>query len=108
MAITVLNVMERVGSSQTAKVAGYINNALNEIADVIADRILRTTIDIQSDIRFYDLPPEMKDLRGVFARDFTTSDKNIWRRIPRIVRFDYIDEGGVDDSVTVVDGNLIT
>lgn len=105
MSITVLKIMEEVGSRQTKRICSYINDGLSEIAGLIPDKVERSTIDIVSGTRFYGLPSTMKNLLGVFQ--MLDSDENEYERIGIIQSVDVIQDSSAssttsDDDIVVI------
>jgi len=90
MAITVLNIMEQVGSRQTGRVMQYINDGLSEIADLIPDKVARSTISVQNGVRLYSLPSTMKKLLNVYQ--LVDLDNSIYQEISRIENLTLIQE----------------
>ena len=105
MAVTLLKIMEQVGSRETSKIASYVNDGLKELAGSIEDKVERSNIDIVSGTRFYSLPSSMYKLIGVFQRLDEDDDKYI--RISRIKRLDIIQDSltssiSNDDDIIIV------
>lgn len=103
MAITVLNIMEQVGSRNTKRIVQYINDGLNEIATLIPDKTDNSLIDVVADTRLYNLPSNMKKLLGVYAKADTDNDK--YQRISRIENIDVLQDSSAD--TTTSDDDLI-
>jgi len=103
MSISVLKIMESVNSRNTKRIVSYINDGLSEIADLIPDKIDRSTIDVVSGTRLYNFPSNMKKLLGVYA--VLDSDADKYGKISRIQGIDLLQ----DDSTNTVttDDDLI-
>jgi ribosome maturation protein Sdo1 len=99
--------MERVGTRDTGRAAEYVNEALREISDEIPFQVKRITLDVQAGARYYELPEELVELRGVFQKDFSMTDSILYRRIPRVVKVDVFDEGATEDTIVVIPGGVI-
>jgi len=104
MSITVLNIMEQVGSREEARILQFINDGLSAIADLTPSDATRSTIDIVANTRFYSLPSTMKKLNGVY--ELVDSDNSIYQKIDLIENVNLIQDSSVD-SVTDDDQIII-
>ena len=66
--MTLLEIMERVGSRRPEYVKALVNDALEEIADLIPERTTGEFINVVADQRFYNLPTAAIRVLGVYAR----------------------------------------
>ena len=57
--MTVKEIMERVGISQTGRAIAYIKDALEEISFISPTHIKTTRLDIENNKRFYKIPNEL-------------------------------------------------
>jgi len=78
--MTVKEIMERAGTTQTGRAVAYIKDGLDEIARAIDDNIQSTTADIVSGTREYPLPATMIKLRKILIKN---SDGD-FQSIPRL------------------------
>ena len=85
--MTLLEVMERVGSREPERVKTYITDALREIEAVIPEKTTGHMYDVVADQIYYAFPSNMVKLLGVY-RKYDTSGKYIL--IPRIKELDII------------------
>ena len=101
--MTVLEVIERCNYTGPSKrIMAYIQDALNEIQTLSEDQVSREFLNIEEDVRYYNLPTSMVKLEGVFGKSGTD-----WIRIPRIQRNDILEDSGEststsDDSIIIV------
>ena len=86
--MTVKEIMERVGTTQTGRALAYIKDGLDEIARSIDDNVQSTTVDIVKDTRDYDFPTTMVKLRKIFAKDAESN----FRQIPRMTHGPYVEK----------------
>lgn len=57
--MTVLEIMERVGSNETGRMIAYIKDGLREINMISETHINTERFDITKDQRFYEFPKDM-------------------------------------------------
>jgi hypothetical protein len=86
--MTILEIMERTGARDPNLVRAWINDALEDIQDLIPDKTTWQKINVVADTRFYTLPSDMIELLGVYRR-FDSQGRYI--RIGRVQSLD-IDE----------------
>jgi len=103
MSITVLKIMEEVGSRQEKRIVNYINEGLSEIADLVPDVIARSLISVVDGTRFYNLPSSYKKLEGVYQLIDTTN--SIYQRIQKIQNVDLLEDSSA--SSTSEDSDMI-
>ena len=102
--MTVLQLMERVGSNEPGKVLAYIQDALDEMQSILPETVTRTTMDVEEDTRYYSLPTTMIRLLGVYRK---YNDDGKYVRISRIENIDLLDDTSAsssssDDNIVVV------
>jgi len=83
-----LEVMERTGARDPGLIRAWVNDALEDIQDIIPDKTTWTKINVVSGTRFYTLPSNMIELLGVYRR-FDSQGRYV--RIGRVQSLD-IDE----------------
>jgi hypothetical protein len=86
--MTILEIMERTGARNPNLVRAWVNDALEDIQDLIPDKTTWTKVNIVADTRFYTLPSNMLELLGVYRR-FDSQGRYV--RIGRVQSLD-IDE----------------
>ena len=107
MSLTLLKIMEEVGSRQTGRIAAYVNEGLKEIAELIPDKVERATISIVSGTRLYSLPSNKIELKGVFQQYNDDDDSDKYIRIGRISSLDIIQDDTAssvsnDDDIIII------
>jgi len=107
MSLTLLNIMEQVGSRQTKLIAQYVNDALEEIAFEIPDKVERSKIDVVADTRYYSLPSTMKNLKGVYQKDTTLTGDTVYVKTSRIQNVDIIQDDNTASTETNDDDIII-
>lgn len=80
----VQEIMERVGSNQTARVIAYIKDALDEINTLSETHVTTQRIDLTKDQRFYDIPKDCTKILDIRCKH-QNNDDNRYRSIPRSV-----------------------
>ena len=80
----VIELMERVGISQTGRAVAYIKDGLEEINILSETHINTQKIDIKKDQRVYELPRESVKILDVRCKNHLNS-KDEYRQIPRLV-----------------------
>ena len=93
--MTVQELMERVGSTETGKAIAYIKDGLEEI-NMLAETHSRVErIDVTANQRFYQFPKEMVKVIDIRMKNHRNS-KGEYRSIPRLLNPPIIkDEDGV-------------
>ena len=82
--MTVQELMERAGVTQTGRAIAYIKDGLEEMNMLAETHITTARIDIIKDQRFYDLPIDMIKLLDVRCKNhYNTKDE--YRSIPRAI-----------------------
>ena len=80
----VIELMERVGISQTGRAVAYIKDGLEEINILSETHINTQKIDIKKDERVYELPSESVKILDVRCKNHLNS-KDEYRSIPRAI-----------------------
>ncbi len=80
----VIELMERVGISQTGRAVAYIKDGLEEINILSETHINTQKIDIKKDQRVYELPSESVKILDVRCKNHLNS-KDEYRSIPRAI-----------------------
>ena len=80
----VIELMERVGISQTGRAVAYIKDGLEEIIILSETHINTQKIDIKKDQRVYELPSESVKILDVRCKNHLNS-KDEYRSIPRAI-----------------------
>ena len=80
----VIELMERVGISQTGRAVAYIKDGLEEINILSETHINTQKIDIKKDQRVYELPSESVKILDVRCKNHVNS-KDEYRSIPRAI-----------------------
>ena len=82
--MTVQEIMERVGVTDTARAVAYIKDALEEM-NMLSDNHFNTErFDITEDQRFYDFPKDMVKILDIRCKNHLNADSE-YRAIPRMI-----------------------
>ena len=82
--MTIKQIMERVGMSETGRGLAYIKDGLDEMNMLAETHITTERIDIVKDQRYYDFPNDMIKILDIRCKnEKNTSDE--YRSIPRTV-----------------------
>ena len=82
--MTVKELMERVGITETGKAIAYIKDALEEINTISETHVTTQRIDIDKNKRFYDLPYDALQIKEIRCKNHLNS-KDEYRQIPRLI-----------------------
>ena len=82
--MTVKELMERVGITETGKAIAYIKDALEEINTISETHVTTQRIDIDKNKRFYDLPNDLIQVKEIRVKNHLNS-KDEYRSIPRLI-----------------------
>lgn len=66
--MTLLEVMERVGSRQTNKIIAYVTDAMTEIAEILPEKTTYQTYNVVANQKLYSMPNNMIRLLGVYRK----------------------------------------
>ena len=82
--MTVLEIMERVGVTDTGRAIAYIKDALEEMNMISETHVTTERIDITEDQRFYDMPIDALKIVDIRCKNHTNT-KDEYRSIPRSI-----------------------
>ena len=82
--MTVKEIMERVGMTETGLAVAYIKDALEEVQMLTEVHTRLERFDITADQRFYTLPNEMVKMIDIRMKNHLNS-KDEYRSIPRTI-----------------------
>ena len=80
----VLEIMERVGVTDTGRAVAYIKDALEEMNMISETHVTTERIDITKDQRFYNFPNDMIKILDIRCKNHLNVD-NEYRSIPRMI-----------------------
>ncbi len=82
--MTVLEIMERVGVTDTGRAIAYIKDALEEMNMISETHINTERFDITEDQRFYEFPNDMIKVLDIRCKNHLNVDDE-YRSIPRMI-----------------------
>ena len=82
--MTVLEIMERVGVSDTGRAVAYIKAALEEMNTISETHVNTERFDITKDQRFYEFPNDMIKVLDIRCKNHFNADDE-YRSIPRMI-----------------------
>ena len=82
--MTVQDIMDRSGITQTGRAVAYIKEALDEIALESPTHIKTVRLGIETGQRFYNLPYDFIRILDIRCKDHD-NDKSLYRSIPRSI-----------------------
>jgi len=82
--MTVKEIMERAGTTETGRAVAYIKDALDEINILAETHINTQRIDITKDQRFYDIPQDCVKVLDIRCKHHD-NDNDKYRSIPRSI-----------------------
>ena len=82
--MTVNELIERVGITQTGRAIAYIKDGLDEMNMMSETHVTTTRIDIAEDQRFYDLPNDSLKIVDIRCKNHNNT-KDEYRSIPRSI-----------------------
>lgn len=93
MAITLLELMERVGSRDEKRILAYIREAFTEIEGLLPEKTTGEFYTVTADTRLYTLPSDMIQLLGVYRVYDSTASSGYKKYvlIPRVHNIDMLD-----------------
>jgi len=93
--MTVKEIMERAGTTETGRAIAYIKDALDEMNILAETHITKQRIDINKDQRFYDLPKDCLKVLDIRCKHHN-NENDKYRSIPRsIYEPEVVDEDGI-------------
>ena len=82
--MTVKEIMERSGLTETGRAVAFIKDALEEINILSETHIKTQRIDITANKRFYDLPRDILKVTDIRCKNHEGSD-DAYKTIPRAI-----------------------
>ncbi len=82
--MTVQEIMERVGVTDTNRAIAYIKDALEEMNIITETHVTTERFDITKNQRFYDFPNDMIKVLDVRCKNQLNADDE-YRGIPRMI-----------------------
>jgi hypothetical protein len=82
--VTVKEIMERAGLTETGRAVAYIKDAIEELNMISETHIRLSKKDITANQRFYDIPNEAIKLLEIRVLNHLNS-KGEYRKIPRLL-----------------------
>ena len=82
--MTVKELMERVGTTETGRAIAYIKDGLDEMNMEIETHVDVEKIDITKDKRYYDLPGDVIRVTDIRCKNHLNT-KDEYRSIPRMM-----------------------
>lgn len=82
--MTVKELMERVGMTQTGRAIAYIKDGLDEMNMTSETHVATERIDITKDQRFYDMPNDALKIIDIRCKNHGNT-KDEYRSIPRTI-----------------------
>ena len=67
--MTVKELMERVGVTDTGKAIAYVKDALEEINSIAETHITTVKLSIVKDQRFYDIPKDVIQIKDIRCKN---------------------------------------
>ena len=84
MTVTVNELMERVGMTQTGRAIAYIKDGLDEMNMMAETHVTTARIDIDKNQRFYDMPNDAIKIIDIRCKNHDNAN-NEYRSIPRSI-----------------------
>jgi len=81
--MTIEELMERIGSTQTGRIVAYVKDALNEMNSLSETHTAIARINIRKGKRFYRLPQNAVQILDVRCKDQKNED-GLYESIPRM------------------------
>ena len=82
--MTVKELMQRVGMTQTGRAIAYIKDGLDEMNMIAETHVKTARIDINENQRFYDFPNDMVKVIDIRMKNHLNG-KDEYRSIPRMM-----------------------
>jgi hypothetical protein len=82
--MTVQEIMERVGVSDTGRAVAYIKDALEEMNTISETHVNTERFDITKDQRFYEFPNDMIKVLDIRCKNHFNADDE-YRSVPRMI-----------------------
>ena len=84
--MTIKEIMERVGSTQTGRILAYIKDGLEELNIESETHVKTLRVDIEKDQRFYSMPYDMVKILDIRCKHHDNDD-DLYQSIPRVTNF---------------------
>ena len=82
--MTVKELMERIGITDTGRAIAYLKDALEEINTISETRLNTERINIDQNKRFYDIPNDALQIKEIRCKNHLNSEDE-YRKIPRLL-----------------------
>ena len=82
--MTVKELMQRTGMTQTGRALAYIKDGLEEINMIAETHVTMNRIDISENQRFYDLPNDMIKVLDIRCKNHFNADDE-YSSVPRMI-----------------------
>ena len=82
--MTVKELMERVGMTETGRAIAYIKDGLDEMNMAAETHVTTARIDINANQRYYDLPHDVIKITDIRCKNHLNT-KDEYRSIPRMM-----------------------
>ena len=82
--MTVKEIMERAGTTETGRAIAYIKDALDELSILSESHITTQRIDINENQRFYNIPNDCLKIVDIRCKHHNNDDSK-YRSIPRSI-----------------------
>ena len=82
--MTVKELMQRTGMTQTGRALAYIKDGLEEMNMIAETHVTMERIDVNENQRFYDLPNDMIKVLDIRCLNHLNADDE-YRSIPRMI-----------------------
>ena len=82
--MTIKELMERVGMTETGRAIAYIKDGLDEMNMLAETHVTTQRIDINKDQRYYDLPKDVIKVTDIRCKNHLNT-KDEYRSIPRMM-----------------------
>ena len=81
--MTIKEIMDRAGMTQTGRAIAYIKDGLDEISHLTRNYVAESDVSIVKDKRYYPLPADMIKLKDIRVKNHNNADDK-YRSIPRL------------------------
>jgi len=89
-----IELMQRTGNTDIGLVKSDLKRAFIEMESLVQDRVIQAHSSIAANQRYYGFPDNMVNLLDVRVK-YTEGNTTKYRKIPRIVMVEEVDEDGV-------------
>jgi len=98
--MTLLELMERVGSRETNKIIAFLKDAFLEMESILEEKMTSEKLDIEEGTRYYNLPANLISLKEVYMK-YDDNDKYV--KCPRILSVDITEDASSSTASTIDD-----